>query len=255
MFSNAQYHALHDDENDSADLWDQLDDVESREVQQHQSRFRVASPDSRTNAGTILVSMVKTSAEQIRATVLSAWSAQQESWRRHRRRFQNNNSIDLDQEFGIGDLRPTDFEVENGQQPEDTDSRNPFVVLSNFPRQAISSARDSHGLVSNLDVFLSHLYQYYYHRGLVPIVCNFVVEVSTLLFTLWFSRILIKYVDWRELAACKVCMYVLSFPLSRVRHPNNVSLNGQSKNRMKILVVLVGPSTIERSHWIGCIGG
>jgi hypothetical protein len=205
MYSNAEYQALRDDENNSTDLWDQLDDVESREVQQHQSRFRVASPTSRNNAAVILVSMAQSSAERIRSTVASAWSAPQEAWSRHRHRSQyNNNNLDLDREFGINDLRPTDFEIQNDEQPTDSDSRNPFVLLSNFPRQAISSARDSHGLVSNLDVFLNHLYQYYFHRGLVPIVSNFFVEASTLLFTLWFSRILIKHVDWKELVTCKV---------------------------------------------------
>jgi hypothetical protein len=205
MNSNAQYHALRDDENNSIDLWDQLDDVESREVQQHHSRFREASPSSRSNAAVILTSMAQSSAERIRSTVASAWSAPQEAWSRHRQRSQyNNNNLDLDREFGIEDLRPTSFEIQNDEQPTNSDSRNPFVLLSNFPRQAISSARDSHGLVSNLDVFLNHFYQYYFHRGLVPIVSNFFVEASTLLFTLWFSRILIKHVDWRELVTCKV---------------------------------------------------
>lgn len=205
MYHNTEYHALHDDENDSADLWDQLDDVESREVRQHQSRFRLASPNSRSNAAIIFLSMIQSSAEQIREAVATVWSKPQEAWNLHRHQSRRDNTnIDLDREFGISDLRPSDFEIQNGEQPADSDSRNPFVLLSNFPRQAISSARDSHGLVSNLDVFLSHFYQYYYHRGLVPIVSNFFVEASTLLFTLWFSRILIKYVDWKELATCKV---------------------------------------------------
>ena len=58
MQSNTHYHALptdgggvggfdNDDDDDdasSADLWDQLNDEQSREVQQHQSRFHAAPP-------------------------------------------------------------------------------------------------------------------------------------------------------------------------------------------------------------------
>lgn len=207
MYPNARYQTLGDGDNEdngSADLWDQLDDVESREVQQHQSRFQAEAPHSRTNAAVIFASMATSSLQRIRMTAATAWGAAEEAWNSHPRHTSanNNTDMDLDRQFGIQDLRPNGLEDENDVQR--IDDGNPFVMLSKFPRQAIASAEETHGLVSNLDVFLSHLYHYYYHRGLVPIVCNFIVEASTLLFTLSLSRTLIKDVDWRKLATCKV---------------------------------------------------
>lgn len=206
MYSNVQYQTLGDgdDEDGSADLWDQLEDVESREVQQHQSRFQTESSHSRTNAGVIFASMTSSSLERIRMTAATAWEAAGEAWKNHPRHTSSNSNtdMDLDRQFGIQDLRPNNLEEENEDQR--VEPGNPFVMLSKFPRQAIASAGETHGLVSNLDVFLTHLYNYYYHRGLVPIVCNFLVEASTLLFTLWLSRTLIRDVDWRRLPTCKV---------------------------------------------------
>ncbi|CAJ1965643.1 unnamed protein product [Cylindrotheca closterium] len=205
MYSNVRYQTLDDgnDEDGSADLWDQLDDVESREVRQHQSRFHAESPHSRTNAAVIFASMVNSSLQRIRTTAATAWGAAAEAWNNHPRHSSGNNNtdMDLDRQFGIQDLRPNSLEDENDEQR--VESGNPFVMLSKFPLQAIASAGETHGLVSNLDVFLTHLYHYYYYRGLVPILCNFVVEASTLLFTLWLSRTLIRDVDWRRLATCK----------------------------------------------------
>jgi autophagy-related protein 9 len=201
MYSNAQYHTLTEQAGDN-DLWDELNDIESREAMQHQSRFQAASPYSRGNATIIIMSMAQSTAQRIHSAFTSAWRAAQEARNRYPRRsfYENNTDMDLDRDFGIADLRPTDFEERTTTQ---NSNRNPFVILSNFPRQAISSPSDSHGLVSNLDVTLKHLYDYFFSRGLLPIVSNFFVEATTLLFTLWLSRILIKNVDWEQLSTCK----------------------------------------------------
>lgn len=178
MHSNAHYHAVRDD--DDTDLWDQLNDQQSREVQQHQSRFQATPPYSRSHPGNIFVSMAQSSAERVGTSVVSAWDAAHKAWDQypHRSTSMNSNTdLDLDQQFGIQDLRPTNFE--EGQQ----NPNSPFVVLSNFPRQAIASARDHWGIVANMDVFLQHLYQYYYHRGLFPMICKFLVEFTSLIFT------------------------------------------------------------------------
>lgn len=204
MHSDFQYEPLHG-ERENTDLWDELDDVESREVQQHQSRFQAASPYSRSRPGIIFLSIAQSTAERIRSSVISAAEAAQQAWNQYPRRSMNENTdLDLDRQFGINELRPTEFEVGEDQTANNATSQNPFVLLSNFPRTSIWSPRDHWGIVANMDVFLKHLYEYYYHRGLLPIVSKFFVEAATLLFTLWLSRILIKEVDWKKLATCKV---------------------------------------------------
>jgi autophagy-related protein 9 len=246
----------HEDDNDShnhthnhnePDLWDQLNDQQSREVQQHQSRFHAPGIASRSRPANILVSMAQSTVERVGESAKSAWTAAQRAWRQYPQQQQNNRSTnsddpnsyypawyqypraarrsnaihDLDQEFGLQDLRPTTFEERpssqnnnnnnnnNNQNNDDNNNNNnnnnPFVVLSNFPRRAaISSSEQDHwGMVANMDVFLTHLYSYYYNRGLVPIICKFIVEFAGLLLTLWLSRILFKRVDWRLLSTCK----------------------------------------------------
>lgn len=249
-----RYHALTDDLNAEADaLWDQLNDQESREVQQHQSRFQV--PDetsSRTNHWVVLQSMMWSTLERTGSAASSAWDAAKDTWRQHpasaaisgrRRRRQQRRTADpdFDELFGIHDLRHDDYTIpedegdEDGyhqdgsrrrRRPqhqsagEDSQARRrggsqtnepeprpnpgyPFVVLQQYPsRHAISRAKDHWGIVANMDVFLTHLYQYYYHRGMLPMVCKFLVELVSLLFTLWLSRVLLLHVDWHELTTC-----------------------------------------------------
>jgi len=47
------------------------------------------------------------------------------------------------------------------------------------------------------------LYNYYYHRGLVPIVGKGIVELVSLFFTLWLSVFLFVYLDWYALWECR----------------------------------------------------
>ena len=204
MNSNFQYQALHSEGNDT-DLWDELDDVESREVQQHQSRFHAASPYSRSRPGIILMSIAQSTAEKVSSSAASALDAARQSWNQYPHQPPSNNTdLDFDRQFGIDELRPTEFEDrEDHQTRNDTTTQNPFVLLSNFSRHSIFSPRDHWGVVANMDVFLKHLYEYYYYRGMLPIVSKFIVEACTLLFTLWLSRILIKKVDWVKLSSCE----------------------------------------------------
>jgi autophagy-related protein 9 len=100
----------------------------------------------------------------------------------------------------------TNHSQQHRQQPPPPEARPlkgyPFVLLHNFNRQAILTERDTWGIPSNVDVFLTRLYQYFFHRGIVPMSCQFLIEITSLLFTLWLSRILLAYVDWPLLATC-----------------------------------------------------
>ena len=122
------------------------------------------------------------------------------------------SAFDFDLQFGIDGLQTNN--EENNEDGNDIENNNtkkplqgyPFVMLHDREvpnRQAITNERETWGVVANLDVFLQHLYQYYYHRGLVPMTCKFFVEMFSLLFTLWLSRVLFLRVDWKELATCK----------------------------------------------------
>lgn len=75
-----------------------------------------------------------------------------------------------------------------------------FVLLDRF---RLAPSRDGWGAVANLDLFFASLYNYYYHRGLVPIIGKGVVELVSLFFTLWLSIFLFVYLDWKELFNCR----------------------------------------------------
>ncbi len=51
-------------------------------------------------------------------------------------------------------------------------------------------------------ITIQSLYNYYYHRGMIPIVGKGVVELVSLFFTLWLSVFLFAYLDWHELLTC-----------------------------------------------------
>ena len=79
------------------------------------------------------------------------------------------------------------------------DSHANYVVLPRLSRRPVA---DGWRAESNLDLYFSSLYTYYYHRGLVPIVGKGFVELVTLFLTLNLSIFLFAHVNWRKLATC-----------------------------------------------------
>jgi len=75
-----------------------------------------------------------------------------------------------------------------------------FILLNQF---RLRPKRDGWGMVANLDLYFTSLYNYYYHQGLAPIIGKGIVELITLFFTLVFSVFLIAYLNWSELLNCK----------------------------------------------------
>eukprot|EP01083_Nonionella_stella_P071289 191392_1 len=88
----------------------------------------------------------------------------------------------------------------NGNEGNENTSEKKFVFLDQF---RLLPKRDGWGAVANLDLFLTSLYHYYYHRGIVPIIGKGVVELISLFFTLWLSVFLFQYLDWRKLWNCR----------------------------------------------------
>jgi autophagy-related protein 9 len=126
-----------------------------------------------------------------------AWREHEE--RRQRERFlQHNHRSSSDphntylQDFGIAtgddDHTSTPTSHEHGE--------NDFIFLPQI------SNSQHYGAAANLDVFFASLYSYFYHRGLVPIVGKGVVQLVSLLFTLFLSIFLFVYMDWKALATC-----------------------------------------------------
>jgi len=74
-----------------------------------------------------------------------------------------------------------------------------FILLNQF---RLTPKRDGWGAVANLDLFFTSMYNYYYHRGIVPILGKGVVELISLFFTLWLSVFLFAYLDWKLLFSC-----------------------------------------------------
>lgn len=134
----------------------------------------------------------------------SAWKEQKElqNMRREARRsgsqMISTNSYLAD--FGIpksgGPMRE---EGDNGISDDDHNTRGDFIFL---PKLRFRPENDGLALVSNLDLYFQSLYHYFYHRGLVPIVCKGVVELVTLFLTLVISVFLFAFVDWKALAQC-----------------------------------------------------
>ena len=71
---------------------------------------------------------------------------------------------------------------------------------------------------------MQSLYNYYYNRGLAPILGKGVVELFSLCLTLWLSVFLFAYVDWHALAQCtdettcrdKFSSYLIEKPFLKV---------------------------------------
>jgi autophagy-related protein 9 len=231
-----QDHQADDGSTSSTSLWDQLNDEQSREVQQHQSRFQAAPLGSRSHPLNIVWSMASQTAERVSHGVTSTIQHTKQAWREQQQDLpprpyfagqQQHPPDEFDLQFNISaDLRPILEEdplrinndetetMENRarqqrQQPQTSNTESkplkgyPFVVLQNFHRDPSIREEDTWGIPSNMDLFLTRLYQYFYHRGIVPMTCQFLVEIISLLVTLWLSRILLAYVDWPSLATCK----------------------------------------------------
>ena len=220
-------------------IWDQLNDAQSREVQQHQSRFHATPSNSRSRPGVVIASLAQTTGQRFVAATMSAAEAAREAytsaWDRYPTYTTNSRAggggisaeDSLDREFGLQRPDPQvpmsetllsgENDIESGSgsiasrsrqqqrqrqrsRPNNNNSNNPFVILSPF--RMVPSEREGWGAVSNLDLFLSNLYSYYYHRGWVPIVCRGIVEVFILVFTFWLSVFLLRYVDWHSLSQC-----------------------------------------------------
>jgi len=243
-------------------VWDQLNDEQSREVQQHESRFYNGDRYGRDNPLSIALSMahqtannagnaVRQTIEKAKVEVLEWQQNPQKSdydnnyERTKRRKTENNtnhnNNIgdEFDLQFGIQDILRRGWESSlslesaanhnhaNGnrvtgtrgdemvpavrQQEKKTEQQPlkgyPFVVLKegrdvpdrNDYNMHNTNERDRWGVVGNLDVFLTHLYKYYYHRGLTPMLSSFLVEIACLLFTIWLTRLLLIGVNWPKL--------------------------------------------------------
>ena len=56
---------------------------------------------------------------------------------------------------------------------------------------------------NNDDLFFQYIYNYYYHRGITPIICNGLVDLVSLFFTLYLSVFLFAYLDVMALTTCK----------------------------------------------------
>eukprot|EP00537_Pseudo-nitzschia_pungens_P019126 CAMPEP_0172408176 /NCGR_PEP_ID=MMETSP1061-20121228/75719_1 /TAXON_ID=37318 /ORGANISM="Pseudo-nitzschia pungens, Strain cf. pungens" /LENGTH=1315 /DNA_ID=CAMNT_0013144297 /DNA_START=107 /DNA_END=4054 /DNA_ORIENTATION=- len=266
-----RYHALPPDEEAGMDaVWDQLNDEQSREVQQHESRFQTGDPYGRDNPVSIAWSMAHQTANNAGDALLQTahkarlavrdWGASNSQdpnnynyhpyhgtrgvGRARNNHYSNNNGTigdEFDLQFGISDLLRRGGESSLSLEAEEANHRRPvgnkqplgglpspanrekkqdeevpaqplqgypFVVLKegrDVPGRSDylfhNNERDRWGMVGNLDVFLTHLYRYYYHRGLTPMLCSFLVETSCLLFTIWLTRLLLTGVDWPKLLA------------------------------------------------------
>ncbi|GKZ00497.1 hypothetical protein MPSEU_001002100 [Mayamaea pseudoterrestris] len=206
-------------------LWDELSHQQSREIQQHHARtLQSASINSsmphnhwtHRRFGLLRRIYQQTREEALRFSNI-VYDAALDAWREHeerqlrdelypsssnssssRRAIHHSDHTYL-RDFGIaadGNEYVPLTSNERNQQQQQQAGENEFIFL---PRL---SSESHYGAVANLDLFFGSLYYYYYHRGLVPILGKGVVQLVSLLFTLFLSVFLCVYVDWPALANC-----------------------------------------------------
>lgn len=133
------------------------------------------------------------------------------------------NNYGMDEELGGESIGKINGASLRGSRTSRGDAVNPsngddrrFVLLETFRVK-----KDGWGAVPNLDLFFASLYNYYYHRGIVPIIGKGIVELISLFFTLWLSVFLFQYLDWKGLWECRdeeTCRDTLSsYILEKVR--------------------------------------
>lgn len=81
-----------------------------------------------------------------------------------------------------------------------TQPQGDFVQIPRFRR--FQANAEGWGAAANLDLYFNSLYQYFYHRGLTPLVCRGVVQILTMFITVALSIFLFVYVDWAKLKTC-----------------------------------------------------
>jgi hypothetical protein len=107
----------------------------------------------------------------------------------------NNYGMDAELGISMGTSMGMGSGTDSSSMNQNQNDRK-FVLLERF------RVKKEIGTVANLDLFFTSLYNYYYHRGIVPIVGKGIVELVSLFFTLWLSVFLLAYVDWQELRSC-----------------------------------------------------
>jgi len=176
----------HDDDR----LWDELSHQQSREIQQHMAHPSRGSMALQAlhNAATNLRSVASAAIYRPVHTVdqppqnLADFGIQDES---------RADPLLGEQVYGYEEFASGSSHLGAG--------RSEFVFLERF---RLLPRRDGWGAVANLDLFFTSLYNYYYHRGLMPILCKGIVELVSLFLTLALSVFLFAYVDWNELSSC-----------------------------------------------------
>jgi autophagy-related protein 9 len=219
----------------------ELNHQQSREIQQHHAR--TANNNNRHYLHVpLLRRIVQQSYQETARLVTIVSDAASQAWKDHsaRQELQTHNKRQhqhhpinpqhqhhayLD-EFGIpqtDDYTPPFLNNTQRQQYATTTTVDHDYLL--VPPHFNSNQNDSWGAVANLDTFFTCLYNYYYHRGLASIVGRGVVDLTSLLFTLYLSVVLFAYVDWAALATChdeRTChadlqIYLIHKPFARTQ--------------------------------------
>jgi len=182
------------------EVWDELNHQQSKEIEQH------------LNAQSHQNGLLQQTFESIKsaASTATSWTYKP---------AQQTTGLE---EFGLPNTVNEDPLLTRYEElPRRPQMRGDFIFLEQFRLQP---KRDGWGAVSNLDLFFTSLYNYYYHRGLTPIIGKGIVELVSLFVTLWLSVFLSLYVDWQQLATCHdedTCKpnfsnYMIHAPFSRL---------------------------------------
>jgi Autophagy protein ATG9 len=123
----------------------------------------------------------------------------------------NNNNNAYFAEFGIPDLDPENhhnnysnhhFSLVPNHNQSNNNNKNEYIHLPTDPRLFPSPENEGWASIADLDVYFQSIYNYYYHRGWIPILTRGITEIITIYFTFLFSILLFVFIDWSHLSSC-----------------------------------------------------
>ena len=93
-------------------------------------------------------------------------------------------------------------------------------------------------VVSNVDVFFTNMYKFFYQRGLAAVLLTQICGIVSLGFTVCFSIFLVAYVDWHSLMQCRDESSCQNFSAYVVSHPFKHSTHRAVGSLVYMLLVL-----------------
>ncbi|CAL0316833.1 unnamed protein product [Lupinus luteus] len=153
---------------------------------------------------------------------------------------QNESSVTT----GLLQDDPSEIELSDYRRTPSPGSESPSGLLNGESLNAEP--------IADLDLFFERLYSYYCEKGLWCIIIKWIVELSSLVFTICFSGFFLLYVDWNGLRNAKCGMGAVEYGIK----PCDLAKEALHQHPLTPLtpkkVIIVGYLGIFSIYWIFC---